>query len=101
MTRSAYGRYGRYGRYGPFGTFGVVTVVLLLCTLAACGDEGAGGPVPEEERPCPSSSGTPAAAEPPGDPTPSVSPGDSRTHAVDPRRDCLIESGVPDMPVDP
>ncbi|MET9952988.1 hypothetical protein ABZ135_15735 [Streptomyces sp. NPDC006339] len=75
------------------GTLVLVTAV-LLGALTAC------GAAPEEEGPppCPSSTPTPS---PTPTPAPTASPGDSRTHSVDPERDCLIESGTPDMPVDP
>ncbi|MFF5975582.1 hypothetical protein ACFY7C_29145 [Streptomyces sp. NPDC012769] len=87
-------------------TFVLVTAV-LLGALTACGAAGGGGAAPEEEgpSPCPSSSTTPpaASATPTPSPAPTGSPGDSRTHPVDPdpERNCLIESGIPDMPVDP
>ncbi|MFE1873907.1 hypothetical protein ACFW9N_23995 [Streptomyces sp. NPDC059496] len=87
------------------GTLGAVTAV-LLCALVGCaggGDApGTPGDSTRPKRSCPPFS---SGSAPPGSPTATQpgtgSPGDSQTHSADPHRDCVIESGVPNMPVDP
>jgi hypothetical protein len=91
---------------------GVVTA-LVVCALTACAAEEPPGDGPDRssspgnsadrDTPCPS-----ATAGSPGDTTPGTAeespgtdPGDSRTHTLDPSESCLIDSGVPSMPVDP
>ncbi|MFM9444939.1 hypothetical protein [Streptomyces acidiscabies] len=101
-----------------------VTIGTLACTLVACGAEQSdpgspptGGPgTGAESTPSPGSSpGTgagPSAGDGTGSCGPSTSttpevppsgtaPGDSQTHTQDPADNCVIDTGVPSMPVDP
>ncbi len=86
-----------------------VAVLVLASALAGCAADGApGGPAAPSgdsgkssgrETPCPavpSPSGPSRGAEP----TPGA-PGDSREHSLAPGDDCIIESGIPTMPVQP
>ncbi|WP_424217551.1 hypothetical protein ACN20G_35895 (plasmid) [Streptomyces sp. BI20] len=80
---------------------GVLAAVVLAGTLAGCGGEAGDADRPGD--PCPSSSPHPS-PDPPATPEPSGTtgaPGDSQEHSVTPHPSCPIESGVPDMPVDP
>ncbi|MEX3105212.1 MULTISPECIES: hypothetical protein [unclassified Streptomyces] len=102
-----------------------VTIGALACTLVACGAEesdpgspptGVSGTGSEASSntgtdPTPSSgtgSGSTASCDPSTSTTPEsastptdAAPGDSQTHTQDPADNCVIDSGVPSMPVDP
>lgn len=104
-----------------------VTIGALACTLVACGAEQnnpgspptgvsgtgseAGSGTGSGASPAPSTgsgSGQSASCDPSTSTTPEdastvsgTAPGDSQTHTQDPADNCVIDSGIPNMPVDP
>ncbi|GAV41393.1 hypothetical protein [Streptomyces acidiscabies] len=108
-----------------------VTIGALACTLVACGAEQnnpgspptgvsgtgseAGSGTGSGASPAPStgsgsgqSTGSSTSCDPSTSTTPEdastasgTAPGDSQTHTQDPADNCVIDSGIPNMPVDP
>ncbi|WP_143671235.1 hypothetical protein [Streptomyces sp. Ru87] len=98
-----------------------VVVLALACVLLGCAAEsGPARPSPPSEggdgkpgdgrTPCPrsqapeqpSDGGSPGTTGPADSPEPSSgTPGDSTSHTLPPGDGCVIESGIPAMPVDP